>query len=179
MNCVTQKLRCWSSLVLSGVLLCSATARSGELSTNAPVRWVPLAELLKRWSDVPLDQVQREAERGELTAQHYLGYCYGEGVRVPVDGKKAVAWYERAGAGGYLPSFSNLGFLFQRGQGVPRDYERMLHYYRLSADAGYSGAQFNLGVVYRDGIGVSSDPIEAMKWFQREGVVSESRRSRR
>lgn len=149
-------------ILISGVYLVTAAS-----VTNAPTRWPPLAEVLKKWDAESWDAAQKAADGGDLTAQHYLGYCYTEPHRVPQDSTLGAAWYLRAGDAGYAPSLSNLGFLYQRGKGVPQDYSKMLYYYHRAADAGYVPAHRFIGNLYRDGRGVQLDYGEAMKWFRR------------
>ena len=174
MNCSTLNSRHTGWRPVAGAcllwLLCGwFTSTTGLLAaeTNAPPRFPPLAEVLKKWADTPLEGVQRAAESGELTAQHYLGYCFTEGIRFAKDVPAGVTWYERAGKGGYLPSLSNLGLIYWRGRGVPPDPAKAASYFRPAAEAGMSQAQANLGFLYRDGEGLQRDPAQAMKWFTR------------
>jgi len=152
------------------LFLCLFSARAvlaSDMATITATRWPSLQEVLDKWRDTPVEAVTRAAEEGDLTAQHYLGYCYAEGIRFNQDSKAGVAWYERAAKAGYLPSVNNLGLLYERGKAVPQNYEKMLAYYRRAADAGYPPAQADLGFVYRDGLGVPRDFTAARKWFER------------
>lgn len=143
------------------------TARPPAAETNAPLRLQPLAEIIKTWSDIPLERVQQAAQAGDLKAQHYLGYCLTQGIRFPQDVQAGLAWYERAGKAGYLPSLDHLGLVYQRAKVVPRDLARAAGYYRLAAEAGMAQAQLHLGFLCRDGQGVPRDVTQARKWFQR------------
>jgi TPR repeat protein len=154
-------------------LICFLSGGSGlaqsetvPVLTNAGPRWLPLPEVLKKWEDTPVQTLTGKAEAGDLTAQHYLGYCHAEGFRFSQDAAQGIRWYERAGNSGYLPSLSNLGFLYQRGKGVPQDYAKAMHYYRLAAAGGFASGYANVGILYRDGLGVERDPGEALKWFR-------------
>jgi uncharacterized protein len=134
--------------------------------TDSPSRWLSLVEVKQKWGDVPLEAVQRAAEGGDLTAQHYLGYCYAEGFRFLQNSPLGVRYYERAGNAGYLPSLNNLGLLYQKGKGVKPDIAKAIYYYRLAANSGLAQAQANMGILYRDGTGIPQDPREAMNWFK-------------
>jgi uncharacterized protein len=136
---------------------------AASVSSNFP----SLKEVRQKWDARSLESVQQAADSGDLTAQHYLGFCYASGDRVLKDGATAVQWYERASAAGYLPSFINLGVLYQKGEVVPRDLSKAVRYARLAADAGLKQGQANLAFLYRDGTGVPRDLGEALKWFQR------------
>src|ERR1039457_2498457 len=89
----------------------SAPAQPAEIKTNTA--WLPLAELLKKWEGVPLEQVQKEAVNENPLAQHYLGYCYMKGMRVAPDPEKCAYWYRRGMTNGYLPSANNPAYTFQ------------------------------------------------------------------
>ncbi|HWC60982.1 MAG TPA: hypothetical protein VHC44_14905, partial [Verrucomicrobiae bacterium] len=72
---------------LLAVLSCFTAGAAVDTSTNA----TPIAELLKKWDPVPLLEVQKAAEEGDIHAMHYLGYCYGEGLRVTRDALQSLA----------------------------------------------------------------------------------------
>jgi TPR repeat protein len=182
----TQPPRCHSSYGLRvltiAILLAGGTAfmwGDGASAQTAPVlvatnlsaQWLPLKAVLEKWEKISVEEITAKANAGDLTARHYLGYCYAEGIRFPQDSARGVDWYQRAGESGYLPSWSNLGFLYQRGKGVPQDFSKAMQYYRRAADGGFSSGSANIGILYRDGLGVKRDFAEAVKWFQRAAAL--------
>lgn len=148
------------------LFVAAADNARGGAATKSSATFPSLKEVRQKWDAQSLEAVQRAAEGSDLTAQHYLGFCYASGDRVLKDGATAVKWYTRAGDAGYLPSLSNLGLLYQRGDGVSRDLAQALKLYHRAADAGWKQAQANIGILYRDGLGVARDPVEALKWFR-------------
>lgn len=155
--------RCFLRLTWVLALLCCFTASAAvDTSTNA----TPIAELLKKWDPVPLSEVQKAADDGDVHAMHYLGYCYGEGLRVSRDANQSLAWYKRGMAAGYFMSANNIGMLYKRGQLGSHDMMQAVYYFRYAADRGVDQAQANLGFMYRDGEGVPQDSTQAMYWFQ-------------
>jgi TPR repeat protein len=46
---------------------------------------------------------------------------YGKGLGVPVDYRRAMAWYRKAAAQGHATAQNNIGFIYLNGQGVPKD----------------------------------------------------------
>jgi len=136
------------------------------LAQNTATNWLPLPELLKKWEPVSIEQIRQQAEGGDTSAQHYLGYAYAEGLRVPANPTEGVGWYERAMKAGYLPSANNLGLLYQRGKLGTNDLAKAVHYYRFAADRGLAQAQVNLGILYRSGEGVPADFQLARHWFE-------------
>jgi uncharacterized protein len=150
-------------LILTSVLLCGFAASAAvDTSTN----WVALSELQKKWDPLPLSEVQKAAENGDVHAMHYLGYCYGEGLRVTRDPNQSLAWYKRGMQAGYLSSANNIGMLFHRGLFGSNGMAQAVYYYTYAAERQNDQSQMNLGVLYRDGNGVPQDFGQAMHWFQ-------------
>lgn len=142
--------------------------------TNPPPRWPPLAEVLKKWDSLTVEDVEKAAERGELTAQHYLGYSYCEGRRVASNPEKGIDWYTRAGEGGYMPSFNNLSVLYQNGRVVPRDAAARFRYIFRAAEGGYVPAFRIVGMSYRAGEGVRQDFQAGIRWLQRSAEAGDA-----
>jgi uncharacterized protein len=61
------------------------------------------------------------AERGEPSAQAYLGFMYETGRGVPQNYTDAAMWYRRAAEQGDSLAQYSLGLLYDRGFGVPQD----------------------------------------------------------
>ncbi|MGH6710972.1 MAG: tetratricopeptide repeat protein [Bradyrhizobium sp.] len=61
------------------------------------------------------------AERGEPSAQTYLGFMFETGRGVPQNYTEAAMWYRRAAEQGDSLAQHALGMLYDKGQGVPRD----------------------------------------------------------
>lgn len=150
------------SVLLAFVVLFSLRVLAQSTATN----WLPLPELLKKWEPVSIEQIRQQAEGGDTSAQHYLGYAYAEGLRVPANPTEGAGWYERALKAGYLPSANNLGLLYQRGKLGTNDFAKAIYYYRFAADRGLAQAQANLGIVYRSGEGMPADFQLARHWFE-------------
>jgi TPR repeat protein len=164
-------ISCWLMLLLP---LTFVGKSLGADATNAAPKWLTLVQVRQKWDAQPLDAVKQAAEGGDLTAQHYLGYSYASGTRVPLDGTNAVKWYERAGARGHLPSYFNIANLYLNSKVVPQDVAAGVRYLRLAAEGGFPMAMVLLGRVYYAGEGIPKNPGEAMKWFQKAGDLGES-----
>jgi hypothetical protein len=61
------------------------------------------------------------AERGDASAQAYLGFMFETGRGVPQNYTEAAMWYRRAAEQGDSLAQYSLGLLYDHGQGVPRD----------------------------------------------------------
>lgn len=73
------------------------------------------------------------AEKGDITAQTYVGEIFEKGVGVPSDYAAAAQWYRRAAESGNSRAAVNLGSLFERGLGVAKDSKQALNWYRRAA----------------------------------------------
>jgi TPR repeat protein len=81
------------------------------------------------------------AERGEPTAQAYLGFMYETGRGVPQNYTDAAMWYRRAAEQGDSLAQYSLGLLYDRGQGVPRDIVEAAKWLNLSTSGAPRGAR--------------------------------------
>ncbi|MEO1574027.1 MAG: caspase family protein [Pseudomonadota bacterium] len=74
-----------------------------------------------------------EAERGDATAQYYLGEMYERGLGTDVDYSEAARWYAAAAEQGLRAAQTNLGMLYEQGLGVEQDRATALSWYRKAA----------------------------------------------
>ena len=72
------------------------------------------------------------AERGQPSAQAYLGFLFQTGRGVPQNLTEAAMWYRRAAEQGDSLAQYSLGLLYDRGQGVPRDIVEASKWLNLS-----------------------------------------------
>ncbi len=104
------------------------------------------------------------AEKGEASAQGFLGWMYANGWGVGKDYRKALLWYYKAADQGNASAQVLLGRMYYEGKGVPKDYQRAARLYRKAADQGDAWAQGVLGLMYHLGWGVPKDYVKAYKW---------------
>lgn len=76
------------------------------------------------WAEeVSIEQLQQEAEGGNVIAQFLLGFKYEQGNGVKQDYQKAKEWYEKSAEQGNRGSQFRLGFLYLVGNGVKQNYQ--------------------------------------------------------
>jgi len=112
-------------------------------------------------------ELYRKAQSGDTTAMVQIGYNYGTGQGVPVDYKKAAAWYRKAAENGSAHGMYDLGVLYQNGLGVKKDYRQAYDLYQKAADGGDRDAMDNLGFLYQNGWGVTRDYDQAATWYRK------------
>ena len=106
------------------------------------------------------------AEKGDATAQFYLGTLFAEGQGVTRNDATAFMWFQRAANQGNAIAQYNVGASYAAGTGVAQSYPDAAKWFRRAADQGMVFAQVNLGLLYAAGNGVPQDNIEALKWLE-------------
>ena len=105
------------AVALSAVML--------QLSTATPVHAQSFRHGVSAFNRQDYVQASRIfiplAERGNPSAQAYLGLMFETGRGVPQNYTEAATWYRRAAEQGDSLAQYSLGLLYDRGQGVPRD----------------------------------------------------------
>lgn len=97
------------------------------------------------------------AEQGYAGAQSNLGFCYENGLGVPVNYMEAIKWYRLSAEQQDFTALYNLGYCYEKGYGVIPNKQEAFKYYSLSAKYDYAMAQYKLGTCYTLGHGVKMD----------------------
>ena len=106
------------------------------------------------------------AEKGDATAQYYLGTLFAEGKGVTQNDATAFMWFQRAANQGNAAAQYNVGASFAEGTGIAKSDTDAAKWFRRAADQGMAFAQLNLGLLYAAGNGVPQDKVEAFKWLE-------------
>ena len=112
-----------------------------------------------------LPRLQRLAERGEATAQFYLGTMYSAGSGLPKAATQAAIFYRKAALQGFAEAQYLLGVSYANGEGVARDDALAVVWWHKAAEQGLAVAQNALGGAYAVGYGVSQDYVDAYAWL--------------
>lgn len=129
-----------------------------------------LADRMKPDEKLPavIKEIEKKAFEGVPEAQHDLAAIYTAGHGgVPVDYKKAIAWFTEAAVGGVSNARYNLGVLYHQGMGTEKNLEKAINWYRAAAVMDHPEAQYNLGIAYIEGIGAPYNPQLAADYFRK------------
>ncbi len=150
--------------------------KSKELKTIAgaalPLQAISYFPELKR--DVPevgLDGIlnyRKAAERGDATAQYFLGEAYYEGDGVSQNYTQAVKWWRKAAEQGSGAAQYRLGCAYANGEGAPQDY--------VYAHMSFTLSNFTAGPKgFRTFFNPAADQqIEHLESFMTEGEISKA-----
>lgn len=112
-----------------------------------------------------MDELRKNADAGDAESQYMIGLRYSNGDGLPQDSGKAVEWYEKAAAQGYIKAQYRLGELHYFSE--PKDIAKALEWWQLAAEKGDAGAQTALAVMYFNGEGVGKDLAKAVDLVQK------------
>ena len=147
-----------------------------------------LADILYRGSDArgnkfprnPVEAAQLYLKLDELNesanTENRLGEMCRDGVGLPKNAEKALAWFKKASAKGNAAAYGNLALLYETGTGVEKDQQEAARWYGLAEDTYRKQAeaigpirnitQYLLGKRFQKGDGVRKDMSEAVKWLR-------------
>mgnify|MGYP002631813591 CR=1 FL=1 len=113
-----------------------------------------------------IEMMKPFAEKGNSTAQYYLGLMYRQGKGGSKKLKEAVKWFRLLAEKDYPQAQYQIAEMYEKGEGVPKSYQKAAKWYRKVALKGYVDAQFKLGEMYEKGQGVSKNLKEALEWYK-------------
>lgn len=156
----------WSRIIVASMILLSMNACGSSRSLPATQNKSP--QIAKEGIALasPIQQLHKQAEKGNAEAQFNLGLLYDRGLDVPKDKSEALRWYRLAATQGDTFAQNALGDNYWEGTGVPKDDREAVRWWRLAADKGFAPAQHSLGkLLSGGGQGVPSDKMQAYMWL--------------
>lgn len=111
-----------------------------------------------------LPYLQRAAKAGSLSALHYLGSMYANGLGVTKDTQIAINLYKKAISKNYAPCMVAMGALYETGTGVAKSPATAYSYYKKAADLGYGGGEYEVSLCKMYGFGTEKSPEEAFQY---------------
>ncbi|MEQ1790864.1 MAG: tetratricopeptide repeat protein, partial [Nitrospiraceae bacterium] len=156
----------WSRIVIASTILLSMNACGGSRSLPATQDTSPYIAKQGTVLAAPVQQLHKQAEKGDAEAQFNLGLLYDRGREVPKDKSEALRWYRLAATQGDTFAQNALGDNYWEGTGVPKDDKEAVRWWRLAADKGFAPAQHSLGkLLAGGGQGVAPDKSQAYMWL--------------
>ena len=132
--------------------------------------WDPATEKLRSLSD----EYRKEAEKGNASAQFFVGVTHEYGYTGKPDTAKAVEWYRKAAEQGHPGAQTFLGFALLTGSGVAKAPEQAVMWFRKAAEKGNPEAQQNLGRCLFLGDGCKKNQQEAVTWYRKAAEQGEA-----
>lgn len=155
-------MRCRGCVSGSLILAIIAAWTSGRCGAADDIRPTDAAAAAS-----PIDQLQRDAENGNVKAEYVLGCCYNGDHGFPREPEKAVKWWRIAADKGLADAQFCLGLSCFLGEGVAKDVAEAAKWWRMAADQDQMDAQYFLGLSYHTGLGVPKSTQLAVYWLKR------------
>jgi uncharacterized protein len=161
-------------ILLSVVSFSFAAAQSDSKHPNSPVfkdyreaRPTPLlieSDVTYRlWQTFLLE---RQANAGDMLAQHELGIRYLTGRGTGADTVKGAYWIHKAAIQKLTSAQFNMGILYYHGWGVEWNPFDAYTQFRAAALKGMVEAEFVMGQFYTDNLVIERDWKEAYRWVK-------------
>lgn len=100
---------------------------------------------------VEINELKRQAEIGDMSAQYELAVHYVTGDEVKESAREAAKWFLLAAKQGHTEAQVNLAVWYALGLGVEQNQQEALKCYQRAAAQGNSQAQYNLASRYYKG----------------------------
>jgi len=114
-----------------------------------------------------LEWFRKASDKGDASAQYFLGWMYETGTGVTKDDAEALRWIRLAADQDYSVAQFNLGYRYSEGNGVTKNYSTAVTWFERSAKNGHAASQYYLASLYLKGGGpVAKNSLEAMRWFR-------------
>ena len=108
----------------------------------------------------------RQGEKGDYTAQYFLGCAFDDGNGVAKNPTESVKWMNLAAQQGMARAQRQLGWAYLNGYGVEADASQAFGWYQKAAQQGDAKSQMSLGWMYEHGSGVPQDYDQAAKFYR-------------
>lgn len=119
-------------------------------------------------------QYLKADEIGYPLAANNLAEIYGDGLGVPVDQGRALAFLVKAAEAGMGMAMRNLGARYRDGFGVPKDYNIARNWFKKAIEYGSIDALQDYGHMLRLGQGGTIDLITARRVFQKAADLGDA-----
>jgi TPR repeat protein len=130
----------------------SVTSNISELNITSQAVQLPPAFLQEKWYNAMVGDLKRAADAGDIYAQHAYSLRLIEGMHgVKQDVERAVYYWKRACANGYVVAQVEYGERLFRGNGVEGDFHQGLALLSRAAQQGEIRALYLLGIALEHG----------------------------
>lgn len=120
-----------------------------------------------------IEQLKRDAEAGDASAQNTLACAYYNGDGIEKDIPAALELFRKSAAGGDNYGLSNLAYRYKYGKdGCPKDEKKAFELYLQAAKQGHASAQECVGLAYDFGHGVDKNYEKAVEWYRKAAAKS-------
>lgn len=122
-----------------------------------------------------IEQLKRDAEAGDASAQNSLACAYYNGDGIEKNIPTALDLFEKSAAGGDNYGLSNLAYRYRYGKdGYAKDLKKAFDLYLQAAEQGHVPAQETVGIFYDFGYGIEQDDTKAVEWYTKAATKGRS-----
>lgn len=121
-----------------------------------------------------IETIRLQAKQGQASAQYNLGRMYELGIKIPVDKKEALGWYEKAAAQGYPDAEYRLAIALLYGIGVEKDDSLGRSWLASAAKHGHQVAGNLMQKITKDTGVLRSGQSIVVDWYLERAIVGDA-----
>lgn len=118
--------------------------------------------------------IRSQAKKGQASAQYNLGRMYELGIKMPVDKKEALAWYQKAAAQGYPDAEYRLAIAFLYGINVQKDEKLGRQWLSSASKHGHQVATNLMTKISSEEGVLRSGHSVAVDWYLEKAIVGDA-----
>jgi TPR repeat protein len=88
--------------------------------------------------------MRRLADEKVAEAQHFIGWCFQQGVVVKQSNEEALCWWLKAAAQGFGASQSAVAACYENGQGTDRNLRKAYKFHYLARKSGVASSDLEV-----------------------------------
>lgn len=112
-----------------------------------------------------LNKFSQLADKGNDTAQYYLGQMYVDEQVAKPNYTLAAQCFKKAAESGIPEAQYSMGIIYTNGDGVTKNDSSALNWFLKAAEKDYTPAQTAIGSMYMTGKGIQKNHAEAVQWL--------------
>ena len=132
--------------------------------------WDPASQKLMSFAKT----YNADAEKGNPSAQFFMGVAYENGYGVERNFATAAELYRKAAEQGHPGAQAYLGYCLLSGQGIEKDAKKAVEWFQKAAGQENPEAQQNLGRCLFYGEGCKKNREEAISWYRKAAAQGET-----
>ena len=133
-----------------------------EVKNDASVEAPKLPSASASTPSVEIQQLQRQADNGDVSAQYQLGIKYRDGAGVEKDQTQALQYLQKSAEAGNV--WGQVALAGMYAQGALRDATKHCYWIEKAAANGHQLAMFVAALCHADGIGTPKNMEQAARW---------------
>ncbi|WP_455217114.1 tetratricopeptide repeat protein [Kaarinaea lacus] len=121
-----------------------------------------------------IETIRLQAEKGQASAQYNLGRMYEMGIKLPVDKKQALSWYEKSASQGYPDAEYRLALALLYGINIEKDETQGRKWLASAAKHGHQVAENLMKKISSGERLLKTGQSVVVDWYLEKAIVGDA-----